>query len=313
MSGSPLSADARRAVAILSGYPLPGAAPLTELRANARTIMERLAAPGPPLPMVRDDRTDDGVPVRLYVPPEATADLLVYARGSGWVAGSIDEQDPLVRRLSLATRSPVISVDYRLAPEHRFPAALDDVLAAVRSAAALSRRAGGPEPRRIGVVGQSAGANLAAGAAIALRDACDPVDLQVLIDPVLRDHRRAAGLVAPPGDFDGVVDVLRWEWDQYLPEPPTSDLLPLAVPWEVDSVAGLPATIVVTAGCDLLAGEGAAYAARLRAAGVPTELHEVPGAIHGFLDHTRVGDVADRELQKIAALIRSAWGAPPCV
>lgn len=306
-----LNDDARRAIAVISRFPLPGSGPLSEFRELVPRICDLLSTPGPRLSAVWDDVTEKGsVPVRVYVPPQASRDVLVYARGSGWVAGSIDAQDPLVRRLAFESRSPILSVEYRLAPEHPFPAALDDVLSTIASATRLLERAGMKRPEKIGVAGQSAGGNLAAAAAIALRDRGEPLDLQVLIDPVLQDHRRTIDLEAPVGDFAGIADVLRWEWDQYLPGQPDRAALPLAAPAEVTTVAGLAPAVVVTAEHDILKYEAAAYARRLQAVGVLSAFHEAPGAIHGFLDHTRMGDAAERHIRDIAALIRQAWTRP---
>lgn len=297
-----LCEDSRRAAAVIGGFPLPGQAPLAEFRALVPRICELVSTPGPSLAAVWDDVVG-AVPVRVYVPEQASGDLLVYARGSGWVAGSIDSQDPLVRRLAAATGCPIVSVEYRLAPEHPFPAALDDLLVAVAHAPELIERITGDPVLARALVGQSAGGNLAAAAAIALRDRGVGIDLQVLIDPVLRDHRRAAELRPPSGDFAGVIDVLRWEWDQYLPSPPVAERLAHAVPWCVESVEGLPPALVVAAEHDVLAQEALTYGQRLRAGGIEVETMLVPGVIHGFLDHTRMGGVADRSLAEIAERI----------
>ncbi|HZV74178.1 MAG TPA: alpha/beta hydrolase [Conexibacter sp.] len=305
-----LSEDSRRAAEAFADHPLPGAVPVEQLRASMPRLMEVLAEPGPQLARVRDDVAagEAPVPVRIYVPAQDCSDVLVYAHGGGWVAGSIDTHDRMVRRLALAVGCTVVSVEYRLAPEHPFPAGLEDVMAVLERARDLVEANGVRTSGALAVGGDSAGGNLAAAAAIAARERGLPLGLQVLINPVLREHRVAPARAISPGDFPEMMEILHWEWDQYVPAR-TDEPDPLAAPDALADLRGLAPAAIVTAEHDYLTHEARDYAHRLEAAGVPIWLHEVPGAIHGFLEHTRMGDQADRELERLAGAIRRLWPA----
>ncbi|WP_435360997.1 alpha/beta hydrolase [Haloarchaeobius sp. DFWS5] len=226
--------------------------------------------------------------VRLYRPSslDTPAPVLLFAHGGGFVLGTLDSADDLARRLATATDHVVVSVDYRLAPEHPYPAGLNDVTTV--AAWLLAEAADlGIDPDRLGVAGSSAGANLAAGVARRFRDRPTSLTCQVLFYPMLdpgldrASHReQATGPLLTRDD-------LAWFWDLYLDDDQSPNLEtvtdPLIAPLAADDFTELPPAVVVTAGNDPLRDEGRAYADHLDEAGVPVADLHYPGACHGFL------------------------------
>lgn len=260
-------------------------------RTPLATLRARRAAPGlesPAVGAVRDLTCTVGshdVPARLYTPHmPGTAALVVFFHGGGFVFGSLDgHYDNCCRALCAGAGCHVLSVDYRLAPEHRFPAAVDDGIAALRWAAA-SAAALGADPRRIVVAGGSAGGNLAAVTALRARDeGGPPVCGQLLFYPVT-DHpeRPTASYREFAEGFYLTRADMEWFWDQYLPGSAEVSH-PYAAPLRAPALDALPPALVITAGHDPLRDEGEAYAARLREAGVPVVLSRYPRMVHGFL------------------------------
>jgi acetyl esterase len=245
-----------------------------------------LIGPGPELASVREEvlTSADGAQfrVRVLVPDGGVRALIVYYHGGGWVLGSVDDFDALGRTLATRLAATVVLVDYRLAPEHRYPAAADDAWAALNWASEHATEiAGGPVP--LIVMGDSAGGNLAAVVAQRGRAAGAPqIDYQVLVYPVTdADLDNATYRAAENQLATFSRDSMSWFWDQYVPEPGRRrdpDVSPL----RAASVAGLPPAIVLTAEHDVLRQEGEAYADRLREAGVPVTLRRFPGQMHGF-------------------------------
>lgn len=267
---------------------------------EAAELLARLRTPRPAPPEIARgrlwrvfDQSADGpggtVPVRVYRPgPERGRPLLVYLHGGGWVMGDLQMHDGTCRSLARDAGCVVVSVDYRLAPEHPHPAALDDACAALAWARAHATELGA-DCGRIAIGGSSAGGNLAAAVALRERDrtlggsaAVAPLAAQVLLYPLL-DSTLSSGSVARYG-AGHLLDrgQLRFYWDAYAPDLGTrAD--PLVSPAHAPSLAGLPPALVVTAECDPLRDEGEQYAARLRAAGVRVDLRRALGQIHGFL------------------------------
>ncbi|WP_372070678.1 alpha/beta hydrolase [Tistrella mobilis] len=229
-------------------------------------------------------------PARIYRPDGgdgSPAPALLFLHGGGWVLGDLDTHDDICRRLAVGSGAVVISLDYRLAPEHPFPAGFDDAVAAFRD---LAGRAGalGLDPARLAIGGDSAGGNLAAAAAIALRDAGDAVQpvFQLLIYPAT-DLGTGEKREKKPGEGLFLTErLLRWFRACYIPDQAVSLEDPRLSPIHAPSLAGLPPAHILTARFDPLQSEGEAYAAALKAAGVAADHHCAEGMFHGFLHMT---------------------------
>lgn len=249
------------------------------------------------------------IPLRSYRPAnagDAVLPVLVYFHGGGWVIGDLDTHDVLCRQLSNMARCAVIAVDYRLAPEHRFPAAVDDSLAATRwvhaNASALKIDA-----KRIAVGGDSAGGNLAAVVALAARDAGDlPLAFQLLIYPATDQRRGAPSHTANGQGYLLTRESMDYYHDHYLPDP-AQDLDWRASPLLHADHARLPPALVLTAGYDPLRDEGAQYADKLSAAGSAATLVCFERQVHGFILMGRVLDEADAAVQLCAAQLTQAF------
>jgi acetyl esterase len=239
--------------------------PVEQARAGHENETEQLGGPGEEVGSV-DDVELAGVPVRLYAPLEPTGGTIAYLHGGGWVVGSIDSFDTACRALANASGATVASVGYRLAPEHPFPAALEDCVAVTRVL-----------DQPVAVAGDSAGGNLAVGVARRLRDQVDamaliyPVTDAGLNMPSMRDFKERYGLTAA---------ALQRYWNLYLDG--ADGLQPDASPLRADDLAGLPPTYVLTAEFDVLRDEGEAFVGKLREAGVDVEHRRFEGTIHGF-------------------------------
>lgn len=223
------------------------------------------------------------LPIRVYDPdPPRALPLLIYLHGGGWTLGSVRVADRPCRRLAVAADCVVASIEYRLAPETRFPGPLEDCLAATRWLAANAEALGGGGGLLL--MGDSAGGNLAAAAALILRD--EPavaVDRQILLYPCLHPARNAP-FASYREHADGPLMTraeLEWFWANYL-RGEQDERDPRAAPLLGEDLAGLPGAEIFVAELDPLRDEGLAYAERLRAAGVTAECVEFPGAAHGF-------------------------------
>jgi acetyl esterase len=260
---------------------------------------DALAAPGPQLATVDDVRTAGAVPVRRYLPSQVTThSVILWFHGGGWVTGDFGYSDAFCRTLAAGAGCEVRSVDYRLAPEHRFPAALDDALQAAREA--------GSSGRAVVLAGDSAGGNLAAAAALQLRH--DPaVDLagQVLVYPVLDADRTRASYVRNDGLVLGIA-AMGWFFDQYVPDVADRNS-PRFAPLRAPDLTDLPPTVLAVAGHDPLYDEGRLYAELLRQSGVELEVLDFPSLVHGFLRYTgpvpAAADAATRIVTAAATLI----------
>ena len=232
------------------------------------------------------DRTVPGpagdIPVRVYVPTPAPGPhpALVYFHGGGWVIGDVETHDGTVRSLAAASGVTVVSVDYRLAPEHPFPAAVDDALAVVRWVADHGAEID-VDPGRLAVGGDSAGGNLAAVAALQLRDTVG-LRLQLLVYPVT-DGSMDRPSIAENGDgYFLTKDTMAWFWDQYVAGGDRHDPRCSPIDADDDALRGVAPALVITAEYDPLRDEGEAYGARLGAAGVDVTVHRYDQMIHGF-------------------------------
>jgi acetyl esterase len=272
------------------------------LRAAART-------PGPDLPEVRNLRIGE-LPARLYRPVAGPAPLVVYLHGGGWTIGSLDSHDRMCRRLADGSGAAVLAIDYRLAPEHPWPASVDDTVAALRWVATAPAGLG-EAPTAVAVAGDSAGGTLAALGCLRLRDEYPPAlpDLQVLLyantdltgsQPSMREKATGWGLDAATVRFfnsQWVPDQARW-----------SD--PGVSPLHAPDLSGLPSALVVSAEHDPLRDESEVYARRLRDAGVQVELRREPGLIHGFMTLDEISPACAAAADRVAADLRARLTRP---
>lgn len=251
----------------------------------ASAAMADLAGPAPPMVRIEDHSvlSSDGgsVPMRLVVPIESPRGVIVFYHGGGWVIGSAQQSETVGRKLAERTSCAVLLVDYRLAPEHRYPIAVEDSYAALLWADQNMQRIAG---RRVPlmVAGDSAGGNLAAVMALRARDQKGPaLALQVLIYPVTDADFTRASYVDPENQLFLSRESMLWFWDHYLPDP-TRRLEPDASPLHAADLSGLPPAVVLTAEHDVLRDEGEAYAQRLQQAGVAVDFKRHAGQMHGF-------------------------------
>jgi len=230
---------------------------------------------------------------------------IVYFHGGGWVIGDLDTHDVQCRQLTAEAGITVVAVDYRLAPEHKFPAAVDDAWAATRWVAAHGSELG-LDARRLAVAGDSAGGNLAAVVALLAREAGAPaIALQVLVYPVTDVSAESQSYRDFAEGYLLTRESMRWFTNHYLKSASDADDW-RASPLRAQSLAGLPPALVVTAGFDPLRDEGAAYAARLTDAGVRVDYVSYGGMIHGFMPMGRLIDTGNRAISHVAASLRQA-------
>lgn len=314
----PLDADAQAFLDLLKTLGRPPLNALPPLEGREIYRRGRLATQ-PELPQVDRVKEFDAtggphgpVPVRVYR-GAGTADagplpVHVYFHGGGWVLGDLDSHDWVCRRIANAAQCAVVAVDYRMAPEHVFPAAYDDALAALNwtvANAAMLRI----DPTRVSVGGDSAGGNLAAAIAIASRDGLAPmIKAQILIYPAVD--------LAMTGNYYGrftkdlllTDETMRWFIDLYVPdEAARRDWR--ASPLLARSHAGLAPALVLLAGYDPLYAEGEVYAERLKAAGVPVTVARYPGQLHGFVSNAKVMPKAHDAIADVAKVLAAAVAA----
>ena len=254
---------------------------------EARALASRIAGLAGPAPEMRrvEERTIDGVEgsviLRVLTPFEYVRGVLVYYHGGGWVTGSIDEYETVARKLAERTSCAVVLVDYRLAPEHRYPAAVNDSYAALEWVGKhISDIAGEDVP--LIIAGDGSGGNLAAVTAMRARDRGGPnITLQALIYPVTDADFERPSYLNPRNQLLLTRGDVMWSWDHYLPEAARRGE-PEASPLRSESLHELPPAVILTAEYDVLRDEGEAYAARLQEAGVPVELQRYARQMHGF-------------------------------
>ncbi|MFH8990991.1 aminotransferase class I/II-fold pyridoxal phosphate-dependent enzyme [Streptomyces sp. NPDC017940] len=258
---------------------------------------------------------DGPLPARVYRPAaDGPLPVLVYLFGGGWTLGTIDTCDAICRTLTNAVGCVTVSVGYRLAPEHRFPAAVEDSYAGLAWVAAQSGRPGplhAADPNRIAVGGDSAGGNLSAAVTLLARDRQGPRPVaQLLVYP---NTDRDADTPSRRENTDPAFfndKSVTWYWDHYL-DRPEDGRDPLASPLRAKDLSGLPPALVITAEHDPLRDEGEQYAARLRDEGVPVTLTRYPGMIHGFFAMAGTLDAGRRAQEEAAAFLRGAFTTAP--
>jgi len=277
------------------------------------TIREvQLVAPsGSPTPVGKvDDRRipgpDTEIPLRIYTPEgSGVFPLVVFYHGGGFVLGSLETHDELCRAICRGSGAVVVSVDYRLAPENKYPAAPDDCYAALKwcvdNAAVLDA-----DPQRIAVAGDSAGGNLAAVTALRARDLGGPaLRHQLLIYPVTDCRFDTASYRHNAHGFFLTRDAMEWFWSHYLVSMEQAEE-PYACPQRAPDLAGLPSATVITAEYDPLRDEGEEYARRLQQAGNAVSLKRYDGMIHGFVSMADMFDAGRAAQQQIAEELRAA-------
>jgi len=268
-----------------------GSVPVEEMRAAAPAQMAELFRMGmvsTPVAAV-EDRFIPGpagdLPVRVFTPEgQGPFPAIVFFHGGGWVLGDLDTHDSMCRMLCAGARCVVVSVGYRLAPEHPFPAATDDALAATRWVGEHAAEIGG-DPARIAVAGDSAGGNLSAVTALRIRDEGGPkLGGQLLIYPGLGHPASPTPSYIENAEGYGMTrEAASWFYEQYLPGGSQASH-PHAVPLYAADLGGLPPALIVTAEYDVLRDEGELYVERLRAAGVPARLSCYDGMNHRFAE-----------------------------
>ena len=259
-----------------------------------------------------EELTAGGIPSRLYRPAGGERDVLVWLHGGAWIIGDLETCDRIARLLANRAGCAVLTVDYRLAPEHRYPAGVDDCWAATAWA--------GRTFDAVAVGGDSSGGNNAAAVALRARDAGLPLALQVIIYALLDyaavDGPFVAAFRERYRDFAGFADFGAWHadsvktmWEWYIPDAKRR-LEPDASPLQAASVAGAAPALIITAEHDVLRGEAEDYAHRLAAEGVPVELRDYPRQVHGFFHQPAVMQDARDAIDLVAAALVRAFETP---
>ncbi|WP_344221309.1 alpha/beta hydrolase [Kribbella sancticallisti] len=279
---------------------------LAEARAADLASVQAAGGDVEPVHQVEDLVTEAGLPLRVYRPAgDGPLPTLVYFFGGGWTLGSIDTADGICRQLANAVPCQVITVGYRLAPEHPFPTAVHDCHAATQwiAAHADDLRA---DPSRLVVGGDSAGGNLAAATTLLARDSGPALAGQLLVYPNTLYGSDTASMRAGDDPFLFNRTSVSWYWNHYLTTPEDGEN-PLASPLLASSHADLPPALVITAEFDPLRDEGEFYAEKLHAAGVPTELSRYDGMVHGFFAMSGVLDGGRRAIAEAATWLRRTF------
>jgi acetyl esterase len=303
--------------ALLEAMAALGLKPLHEQTpAEARGRMAAMRgeqAPGPDMASVRDLRVKASggfVPIRVLTPVAEPRGVIVYYHGGGWVIGSLADFDKLGRILAQRTGCAVLLADYRLAPEYRFPTAVDDSWAVLRWAGERRAELAGPDAPLI-VAGDSAGGNLSAIMAQRAKAADGPrIALQVLVYPVTDCDLESTSYRDPANQLMLSRESMIWFWDHYAPDP-EARLHPDAAPLRNADLLRLPPAVVVTAEHDVLRDEGELYATRLLKAGVPVRHRRFAGQMHGFFTMVDILPGAAAAMDYVAAAIEEHLAGAP--
>jgi acetyl esterase len=298
---------------ILEQMEAKGAPPWHTLTpAEARQPIDRRPLTGEPEEVGKvENRTIPGpageMPVRIYTPDgQGPFPALVYYHGGGWVIGDLDAVEIICRLLANRANSVVVSVDYRLAPEHKFPAAVEDAYAAVKW---LEENGSSilVDSARVAVGGDSAGATLAAVVALMAKDRGEPsLVYQMLIYPVTHHAYDTESYRENAEGYYLTKDSMVWFWNHYLRDE-EDGRNPYASPLRADNLSGLPPALVITAEFDPLRDEGEAYAKRLKTAGVPVEVTRYNGMIHGFFCMPGVLEQAKKAIEQAANALKRTF------
>ncbi len=289
------------------GFPAAHTVSPAEARANAQ---KRPRAPGPEVARV-ENRTipspDGAVPVRIYTPEgDGPFPILAWYHGGGWVVGDLESADGTARNLCVGGQCVVVSVDYRLAPETKFPGPAEDCWAATTWAVDNASSING-DPSRLAVGGDSSGGNLAAAMCLMAADRNGPeIALQLLVYPVTDVNFDTASYGENAEGYSLTKTTMQWYWEHYLSSEEDA-ANPYAAPLQAKSLAGQPSALVITAEFDPLRDEGEAYAKRLQEAGVETTATRYDGMIHGFFSMGAVVDKGQQAVDEASAALRNAF------
>ncbi|MFO1117050.1 MAG: alpha/beta hydrolase [Beijerinckiaceae bacterium] len=310
----PVDPDAQNLLAMLKAAGRPPLTSLSPEEARAAYLAGRVLLQ-PDLPQVAElkDMSAPGphgdVPLRFYrgaTAPATNAPALLFAHGGGWVIGDRDSHDYVCRKLANDAACVVVSIDYRLGPEHKFPMAIEDSLAATQW---LAKEASslGVDPKRLAVGGDSAGGNISAVLALLARDGIAPaVVFQLLLYPAVDMNMDAPSFARIPDDYPLSPSVARWFRDHYMSDTKQhTDWR--ASPLHAESHHGVAPAFVLTARHDPLCDEGAAYAKKLEDAGVRVWQLDMNDQLHGFLTWGKMVRAADAALEMAAATLRYAF------
>ena len=269
---------------------------------------EVLEPPRAPLPRVEEITLPGAggatLAARLYAPSAHVLPVLLYLHGGGFTIGNLETHDSLCRQIARRSGAAVIALDYRLAPEHRFPTAVDDCWAAMRELAGAGDRLG-LDTARLAVGGDSAGGTLAAVCALMARDAGLPLALQVLVTPGTVAHAETPSHARFAHGFLLDAEAIAWFFDQYIDDADRDDWR--FAPMNAEDVEGVAPACVVLAECDPLVDEGVAYADRLRAQGVDVALELYRGVTHDFIKMARMLPEAEHAQQAIGDALKKAF------
>lgn len=305
----PLDPQAQEVLDQLAALGLPATHTISPQEARVNRLSRPMAT-GPGVAKVEDRTIPSGsaqVPVRIYTPEgSGPFPALAWFHGGGWVVGNLETADATARHLTVEADCVVVSVDYRLAPEAKFPAAADDCYAATQW---IAQHASGinVDPSRIAVGGDSAGGNLAAVVCLMAKDRGGPsITSQILVYPVTaRDF--GTGSYRDNGSGYGLtLDTMNWYWNHYLANEADA-ANPYAAPLQAKDLAGLPPALVITAEFDPLRDEGKAYAERLQAGGVTAIYSCYDGMIHGFFGMSAVVDKGKQAIAEAAGALKRAF------
>lgn len=287
-------------------------AALTDPDVSAKFVVQARSMPNSPkepehVARFVEEAVNDDVRARVYI-PEGTAPfpIVVYFHGGGWVSGDLDMHDATCRRIANVAKTVVVNVDYRLAPEHKFPAAFEDAYASTLWAEENAERFSADKSKLV-VAGSSAGGNLAAAVALHARDHNGPkISFQALIYPVLDSSLDTPSYRELTTGYLLDSKLMEWYWAQYVPD--RADRTdPRVSVLHADSFADLPPALVVTAEFDPLRDEGEQYVARLQDAGVEAEFVRYDGQIHGFMALLGTIPDADAGLEHLARTIATQF------
>ena len=315
VTGQEIHPDALRILSAMRelGRPLMETLDPETARAQMRAMRAALKQQQPPMASV-EDRAAVGphgaIPVRVYRPhavaEDRTAPVVMFFHGGGWVVGDLETHDGFCRHLANAAEAVVVAVDYRLAPEHKFPAAADDCIAATQWVAARAAELG-VDAGRLAVAGDSAGGNLATVVALACAASGPKIVAQILVYPAV-DMRLASPSFTRVGTgFTLTGPAMDWFRDHYL------DGAHQIEDWRASPIVSAdlgktPRAYVTVATLDPLHDEGEAYAKALEAAGVPVTFHRAKGHMHGFIGLHGIASVADEVTREIGAFLKGSWG-----